>query len=71
MMPEAAVSAEALAARLEALIAAPLTLEMTAAHARLAARLLAARDLADIVERLVPGNGMGYSNDPFPREEAA
>jgi UDP-N-acetylglucosamine--N-acetylmuramyl-(pentapeptide) pyrophosphoryl-undecaprenol N-acetylglucosamine transferase len=69
MMPEAAFTAEALAARLEALIAAPQSLEVTAAHARQAARLHAARDLADIVERLVPGNG--NRNDPFPREEAA
>ena len=69
MMPESAFTPEALAARLESLIAAPQALETTAERARSQARLLAARDLADIVERLAPGNG--NNNDALPREEAA
>jgi UDP-N-acetylglucosamine--N-acetylmuramyl-(pentapeptide) pyrophosphoryl-undecaprenol N-acetylglucosamine transferase len=71
MMPEAAFTPEALAARLEALIAAPQSLEATAEHARRRARLHAAEDLADVVERLAPGNG-GRNDDDTPlREEAA
>jgi len=69
MMPEAAFTPEALAARLEALIAAPHALETAAGRARRRARLQAARDLAVLVERLAPANG---DHDDAPlREEAA
>ncbi len=69
MMPESAFTPEALAARLEAMIAAPQSLESAAERARGRARLNAAHDLADIVERLVPGNG--DNDDALLREEAA
>jgi hypothetical protein len=53
------------------LIAAPQSLEATAEHARRRARLHAAEDLADVVERLAPCNG-GRNDDDTPlREEAA
>ncbi len=69
LMPEQAFTAEALAARLEALTATPQTLQAAAESARQRARLDAASALADVVERLVPGNG--DSHDALMRPEAA
>jgi len=69
MMPESAFTPEALAARLEAMIAASQTLELTAERARRRARLDAAHELALLVTLLVPANGDG--NDEPMREEAA
>ena len=66
-MPEEAFTAEAVAARLEALISCPTPLVAAAAAARRRARPSAARELADAVERLIPANG----NDGVLTEAAA
>jgi len=57
LMPEQAFTADALAARLEALVACPRQLVEAAAAAHRRGRPAAARALADAVERLIPANG--------------
>jgi len=57
LMPEQAFTADALAARLEALVACPRQLVEAAAAAHRRGRPAAARALADAVEQLIPANG--------------
>lgn len=57
LMPESAFTPEAVAARIESLIACPKQLVEAAAAARRRASPHAAQALADAVERLIPANG--------------
>ena len=68
LMPEQAFTAEALAARLEALVACPRQLVEVAAAAHRRGRPAAASALADAVERLIPANG---NHGPAITEAAA
>jgi UDP-N-acetylglucosamine--N-acetylmuramyl-(pentapeptide) pyrophosphoryl-undecaprenol N-acetylglucosamine transferase len=72
LMPEEAFTADAVAARLEALIACTAPLVAAAEAARRRARPEAARALGDAVERLIPGNGSsGHAAGDETRRAAA
>ncbi len=71
LMPQSGLDAGSLAERLASLLSSPATLARAAGCARAAARLAAARDLADLVCAIDNGNGSRVQDSATRDKEAA